>query len=144
MASWALCGFLLVFCLGILLILGLVFKPLKYIYVLGASCMPRCLPSHMSPCWGLRLVFWRDLLVVVFSTVFSAHQAKYHHRKHFVSSHLHPCVEPHAITASPYFSIRILNPSHLCWLFILVAIVTSVRQKTIHISGVIWPKRFPS
>lgn len=110
---------LLVFSLGILFILGLVFKPLKYIYALGASCMLRCLPSHMSPCWGLRWIYWRDLLVVAFSTVFSACQAKYHHRKRFVSCHLHPCVELHTITAFPYFSIRVLASSHLCYLFLL-------------------------
>lgn len=76
------------------------------------------------------------LLVVAFRIVFSVHQAKYHHRKHFVSCYLHPCVE-YDITASPCFSIRVLASSHLCWLFILVAIVRSVRQKTIHISDVL-------
>lgn len=136
-------GFLFLwgYCLFLVWFLGL---SNIYMYVLGASCILRCLPSQHVSLLGPEVGFWRDLLAVAFSTVFSTHQAKYHHRKHFVSSHLHPCVEPCAITASPYLSIRVLAPSHLCWLFILVAIVTSVRQKTIHISGVLWPKRFPS
>lgn len=127
-------GFFVSFLLGIPLILGLVFK-VSNIY------MFRCILyaevpsiSHVS-LLGPEVGFLEGPPSCSFQ--YSEHQAKCHHREHFVSSHLHSCVELHAITASLYFFLRVLAPSHLCWLLILVAIVTSTRQKMIHISGVI-------